>query len=129
MIELKLANKLMDDLTGQEFDVVMTSGRGGLILAQLLAYHLNVPTVHVVTSVLTIFPSIQPSIRVLVVDDINDTGRTMGTITHKLRVMGVRKIVTAVLYERHSSIVKADYVGEMIDHDEWHKFSWDGQHA
>ncbi|MCI4437842.1 MAG: hypothetical protein JHC33_13630 [Ignisphaera sp.] len=129
MIELKLANKLMDDLTGQEFDVVMTSGRGGLILAQLLAYHLNVPTVHVVTSVRTIFPSIQPSIRVLVVDDINDTGRTMGTITHKLRVMGVRKIVTAVLYERHSSIVKADYVGEMIDHDEWHKFSWDGQHA
>jgi hypoxanthine phosphoribosyltransferase len=95
------------------------------MLAQMMAYYLNVRTVHVVTDVRTVFPSIQPSIKVLVVDDINDTGRTMAVMVNKLRLMGVTQIKTATLYERYSSGFKSDFVGEEISHDEWHKFSWD----
>jgi len=125
MIEIILVNKLKTQLDGKEFDLVITSGRGGLMMAQLLAYGLNIRTVHVVTDVRTVFPSIQPTQRVLVVDDINDTGATMAMMLNKLTGLGVKEITTAVLYERHNVTFKADHVGMYLLHDEWHKFSWD----
>jgi hypoxanthine phosphoribosyltransferase len=56
--------------------------------------------------------------RVLVVDDVNDTGDTLKVAVDHLRSLGVAEIRTAVLHEKQTSAVRADF--RAVDVLDWH---------
>ena len=129
MKELKQIKSLVQQLDGYEFDVIVTFARGGLVASQYIAYALNIEGIIAVGSPKTLVPGyfhIQPTQRVLIVDDICDSGLTL--IEAKSRLDKYRMgshIKTAVLFKRHSSAFEPDFVGEVIEHDDYHLFSWD----
>ena len=70
---------------------------------------------------------------ILFIDDINDTGRTLGELKDIINTMQaddthIGLIRHAVLLEKYSSAEEFDYVGEHIDEDreqEWVVFPWE----
>ncbi len=56
--------------------------------------------------------------RALVVDDVNDTGDTLKLAVDHLKSLGVAEIRTAVLHEKQTSAVRADY--RAVDVLDWH---------
>jgi len=92
---------------------IVTIGRGGLSIAQKLAYHFGVPILLVRERLdLGLLCSTD-----LFVDDISCTGKTL---TH---VCGVTD--TATLVTRTSSEVLPDYTGLVIESKEYINFSWE----
>jgi hypoxanthine phosphoribosyltransferase len=59
--------------------------------------------------------------RVLVVDDVADTGGTLQLVTETLRPH-IAELRTAVLYEKSRSVVRCSYVWRRTDH--WIEFPW-----
>lgn len=50
--------------------------------------------------------------RVLVYDDVNDSGRTLDVVAGYLAMRGVREVVTATLFSKPTSIHPSDYTGQ-----------------
>lgn len=133
----------IDDLASQvhkgnfEADIILGIARGGLIPAAALAYALerkNVFSVNVefYTGVdkRMEFPVMLPPLlnavdihgaRILIVDDVADTGRTLDLVK-TFCAEHVREARVAVLYEKPRSIVKCEYVWERTDR--WIDFPW-----
>jgi hypothetical protein len=59
--------------------------------------------------------------RLLVVDDVADTGETLKLVADTIRPY-VAELRTAVLYEKSRSVVRADYVWGRTDR--WINFPW-----
>lgn len=75
---------------------------------------------HKLTGIRMNFGTFNPSeLQYITVDDINDTGRTLRPHTQDARC------TTVVLFERKDSEVKADHVGEYIEHNDWLVFPWE----
>ncbi|MFZ0214700.1 MAG: phosphoribosyltransferase family protein [Candidatus Dormiibacterota bacterium] len=122
---------------GYDADIVLSIARGGLMPAGAVAYSLglkNVFTMNVefYTGVerRVAMPVMLPPIldvvdikgaRVLVVDDVADTGATLKLVTDFCRDH-VADVRCAVLYEKPGSIVKCDYVWRRTDR--WITFPW-----
>ena len=133
----------VDDLASQiqagEFrpDAVLALARGGLPLAGALAYALglkNMATLNVefYTGVDERLeePLILPPVpdltllrmeRLLVVDDVADTGRTLALASEFCAQHGP-EVRTAVLYEKPQSVVRCDFVWRRTDR--WINFPW-----
>jgi hypoxanthine phosphoribosyltransferase len=98
-------------------EVVYAIPRGGLIPGTILSHILGVP---LVTDYDTLwFKYLSQGKRALVVDDINDTGKTLKILSSHENVQ------TIVLYERKGSCVRADWVGHTINHNGWLIFPWE----
>ncbi len=118
-------------------DAVLALARGGLPPAGALAYALgvkNMATLNVefYTGVDERLdePLLLPPIpdlavlraeRLLVVDDVADTGRTLARV-REFCSEHAAEVKTAVLYEKPQSIVRADYVWRRTDR--WIDFPW-----
>jgi uncharacterized protein len=118
-------------------DIVLGIARGGLVPAASLAYALeckNLFTMNVefYTGVGTTLdaPVMLPPLldtaelvdmSVLVVDDVADTGKTLELVTDFCRGH-VAEVRSAVLYEKPSTVVEADYVWRRTDL--WIDFPW-----
>jgi len=63
--------------------------------------------------------------RVLVIDDLVHTGKTMHRALVILSLFGARKIKTAAIYKKVGSIVEPDYYLHEIPESEWVKFPWE----
>jgi uncharacterized protein len=133
----------VDDLSGQirasDFrpDAVLALARGGLPLAGALAYALGVKSmatlnVEFYTGVeerleepLLLPPvpdlALLRSERLLVVDDVADTGRTLALAAEFCAEHGP-EIRTAVLYEKSQSVIRSDFVWRRTDR--WINFPW-----
>ncbi|MCW3040221.1 MAG: phosphoribosyltransferase, partial [Solirubrobacterales bacterium] len=119
----ELAQAIHDD--GYEPDVILAIARGGLIVAASLAYALGVKNtftmnVEFYTGVdeRLPLPIILPPVpdlvdledaKVLVADDVADTGGTLGTV-REFCGPRVGEIRFATLYEKSPSKVKCEYV-------------------
>jgi hypoxanthine phosphoribosyltransferase len=132
-----------DDLAGQirasDFrpDAVLALARGGLPLAGTLAYALGVKSmatlnVEFYTGVEERLeePLLLPPVpdlallraeRLLVVDDVADTGRTLALAAEFCAEHGP-EIRTAVLYEKPHSVIRSDFVWRRTDR--WINFPW-----
>ncbi len=109
----KLCQKLAQELKqcGQEFSCIYAIPRGGLPGGVHLSH---------LTGIRMKFDTFNPEqSQYIVLDDINDTGRTMRPHVEN------EKATTVVLFEREDSEVKADYVGEYIKHNDWIIFPWE----
>lgn len=117
----------------EEFDVIITFARGGLVAAQFIAYAKDIQTIIAVNSPKELVPgyhNLMPTQKVLIVDDICDSGATLSEALYRLKKyeMG-REWKTAVLFKRYNSSVCPDFVGENLLHDDYIHFTWDKENA
>ncbi|GAA4661336.1 phosphoribosyltransferase [Streptomyces chumphonensis] len=131
----ELAQSVADD--GFEPDVVLSVARGGVFVAGALAYALDCKNLHLVnvefyTGVGTTLPmpvmlAPVPNVvdfsdkRVLIADDVADTGKTLKLI-HDFCAGHVAEVRSAVIYEKPQSLVRCEYVWKRTD--AWINFPW-----
>ena len=125
--------------SGYEANVVLAIARGGLPVGGAVSYALgvkNCATINVeyytgvderleVPVILPPFLDVADltDARLLVVDDVADTGETLRLVADTLRP-AVADLRTAVLYEKARSVVTCDYVWRRTDR--WIDFPWSG---
>ncbi|WP_295628770.1 phosphoribosyltransferase [uncultured Corynebacterium sp.] len=134
----ELAQTIADD--GFEPEVIIAVARGGLVAAGALSYALGVKlsdaiNVEFYTDVHETLPDpilLEPLLdvasisnrKLLVVDDVADSGRTMKLVLEILSEQGA-EVRSAVLYEKSASVVKPDYAWRRTD--EWIVFPWSAE--
>lgn len=134
----ELAQQIVD--SGFAPEIVIAVARGGLIPAGHLAYALGLKladaiNVEFYTDVHETLPDpvlLAPMLdtdsirgkRLLVVDDVADSGRTLALVLELLRGMGA-EARSAVLYLKSASVVAPDFVWKRTD--EWIVFPWSAE--
>jgi uncharacterized protein len=136
-------------LTKQNYEVIIGIGRGGLVPAVVFSHQLGVPLVPVMwqtrdgkpdqasTSILFgVIARIEPTVaykqKILVVDDIADTGVTMSQVVDYLDKTQFDlnrniDIETATIFHKPGSKFKPTYVAEEVDDAEWVIFPWEAE--
>jgi hypoxanthine phosphoribosyltransferase len=135
---IELAGLIAD--SGYRPDIVLAVARGGLTVAGALAYALSVKNcfamnVEFYTGVderldvpVVLPPTLDvvdiTGLRVLVADDVADTGKTMALVRDFIRPH-VADARCAVLYQKSRSVVGCEYVWQHTDL--WINFPWSSQ--
>jgi uncharacterized protein len=131
----ELARRVVDD--GYAPTVLLAIARGGLPVGGALAYAMGLKNCCVINveyyagvDVRLEVPVILPPAlhlvdledeRLLVVDDVADTGETLQLVADTIRPV-VADLRVAVLYEKSRSVVQCDYVWRRTDR--WIDFPW-----
>jgi len=131
----ELASRVAD--SGYDPDIILAIARGGLLAAGALGYALAVKNLYTMNvefytgveerlPVPMILPPVPDLVelrfaRVLVVDDVADTGHTLKIVEEFFKGR-VKEVRTAVLYEKPRSVVKCDYAWKKTDL--WINFPW-----
>ena len=126
--------------SGYRPDLILTIARGGLLPAGALGYALDVKNLVVVNvefyvgvdqrlDVPVMLPPVPAAVdlagaRVLLVDDVADTGETL-RLVREFCGEHVAECRTAVLYEKPRSAVRCDYVWRRTDR--WIDFPWSSE--
>jgi len=140
----KLIQKLttMISIYAQErFDLIVGISRGGLIPALLMSQAWDVPLDIIVTSSYNkenqqtqlkigkpsylCFPDINKDSKILIVDDLVDSGKTMEAVVNLYKEKGFKNIKTAVLIYKKSSKFDPDYFAAGADGGVWIKFPYE----
>ena len=134
--------ELAQTIADSDFDpeIVIAVARGGLLLAGHLAYALGLKladaiNVEFYTDVAETLPDpvlLAPMLdiesirgrRLLVVDDVVDSGRTLALVLKLLRGFGA-DVRSAVIYSKPTTIVQPDFVWKHTDN--WIVFPWSAQ--
>jgi uncharacterized protein len=122
---------------GFEPDLILSIARGGLFLAGALGYALAVKNLHVMNvefydgvgttlDMPVMLPPVPSAVdfsakKVLVADDVADSGRTI-ELVHTFVRDQVDEVRTAVIYEKPRSVIRCDYVWKRTDR--WINFPW-----
>ncbi|MEM1638762.1 MAG: phosphoribosyltransferase [Desulfurococcaceae archaeon] len=132
----KLASMILDD--NLKVDAIVAVSRGGLIPARIISDVLGVDEVVVIRSKFWgtgVHVRKEPEIsahekmnfenlKILVVDEVTDTGATLSKITELARSLGASDIRTAVLHFKSTSKFKPDYYVEKLDEWVWIFYPW-----
>ncbi|HEY2949471.1 MAG TPA: phosphoribosyltransferase [Micromonosporaceae bacterium] len=131
----ELAQLVVDD--GYRSDLILCIARGGLLVAGAISYALNVKNVHLMNvefytgvderlDMPVMLPPVPNSVdlagaRVLIVDDVADTGETL-RLVRDFCADHVAEARCAVIYEKSRSLVRCEYVWRRTDR--WIDFPW-----
>ena len=131
----ELATQVADD--GFRPDLILSIARGGLFVAGALGYALDVKNLHVINvefytgvderlAMPVVLPPVPQPVdlsgaRVLVADDVADTGATLGLVK-EFCLEHVAEVRCAVIYEKPASTVHCEYVWR--ETDKWINFPW-----
>ncbi|QOE24937.1 phosphoribosyltransferase [Corynebacterium ulcerans] len=134
----ELAQQIVDD--GYDPEIIVAVARGGLVPAGALSYSMGVKlsdaiNVEFYTDVNETLPDpvlLEPLLdtnsikgrRVLVVDDVADSGRTLQLVLKLLESHGA-EVRSAVIYAKSRSVVFPTYVWKHTD--EWIVFPWSAE--
>ncbi|MEM1733788.1 MAG: phosphoribosyltransferase [Pyrobaculum sp.] len=133
----KLAKKVQT--SGFSPDVVIAISRGGLVPARVLSDVLGVDDVVTVgvkywglaqrrAERPVLYHGIEPGVvqdkRVLVVDEVADTGHTLSVAKNLLEITGAAEIKTAVIHLKTTSMFLPDYYVEKIEEWVWISYPW-----
>ena len=134
----ELAQTIVD--SGFNPDIIIAVARGGLLPAGALSYSLGVKlsdavNVEFYTDVHETLPDpvlLAPVLdtesiagkKLLVVDDVADSGRTLALVLELLRSFGA-DVRSAVIYAKPKSVVDPDYVWRRTE--EWIVFPWSAE--
>ncbi len=139
----QLAARLVDELKGGRWDLVLAVTRGGLVPAALLAEGLGVRNVLAATVMFytdngdvfyglhqprfLAFPSaaLLQGRRVLVVDDVWDSGRTARAVRERVARSGAQKVAVAVLHFKHESSQAGRPEFFAATTDRWVLYPWE----
>jgi len=130
--------------TESKYDCIIGIGRGGLIPAVMLGYKLDLKVYNLgissykgktQTSSFTVyqdfhFDDLSKGSKVLIVDDICDSGNTINFIKQKVRratsiIHDGVECDYAALLTREKTQDLVDFTGAVIEGDEWVVFGWD----
>lgn len=125
-------------LSGQKFDCIVGVVRGGAVPAVCLSHSLGIPLRMVCWSR---YHETQPEVideeistllrrggRILLVDDILDSGRTMNRLLSYWQGYHYSQISIAVLINNATQKIKPDFYGRAIDREQnssWFNFWWE----
>lgn len=128
--------KLTDKCRGYEPDVLLAVARGGLTLAHLMAQALDMRNLYTLNSVhyegelkldtFNVFniPDVSHAKRVLIIDDIVDSGETMEEI---LRILKEKfpnvEFKLATLFYKKTAVLQPDYT--VKEATQWIDFFWE----
>lgn len=134
----ELAQTIAD--SGFDPEIIIAVARGGLVPAGALSYSLGVKlsdamNVEFYTDVHQTLPDpilLEPLLdtnsikgkRLLVVDDVADSGRTLALVIELLKEQGA-EVKTACIYAKSRTIVQPDFVWKHTD--EWIVFPWSSE--
>ncbi len=136
------ARTLAEEVAADGFvpDIILGIARGGLLVAGAIGYALGVKNTFTMNvefytgvderlDVPMILPPVPDLVdfaetRVLIVDDVADTGATM-KLVHEFCKGRVAEVRSAVLYEKTRSVVRCDYVWRRTDR--WITFPWSAE--
>ena len=126
-----LATKIVE--SGYKPGIIVGLSRGGLVPAVMLSHILDVGMIPFSlslrdnTSIRHEFDLLDGFGNILVVDDINDSGNTIGIIKDLSKHL-TTKINFAVLINKSESNSKVEYYGKTVNtklHDYWYVFPWE----
>lgn len=112
-------HNLTNEVDLKNFDCILTPNRGGLIITGMLQYLQSVKLpVYVINDSNVI--NIQNHKKILFLDDINDTSKTIFKIQKNFNGF----VTFKTLFERHDSPFKTETIN-IIMNDAWLIFPWD----
>lgn len=128
--------KLVDSCRGYEPDILLAVARGGLTLSHLMAQAMDMRNLYTLNSIhyegelkldtFNIFniPDLSHAKKVLVIDDIVDSGETMQEI---LRILGEKfpevEFKLATLFYKKTAVLQPDYT--VREATQWIDFFWE----
>ena len=131
-------NKIVEQIENSNWspNVIISINRGGCVAGIYLSHRLNLK--HKVIDIQLRDSNRSPDFKlvkqkikrfdnILLVDDINDSGKTLKTI-YDLSNAYSKKIYNATLIYNQESIIKTDFYGRMIKRSEdknWYIFPWE----
>ncbi|MBN9645169.1 phosphoribosyltransferase [Corynebacterium mendelii] len=135
----ELAQTIVD--SDFEPEIIIAVARGGLVPAGALSYAMGVKladtmNVEFYTDVEETLPDpvlLAPMLdmseisdkKLLVVDDVADSGRTLALVLEILKKAGAGDVRSAVLYAKSRSVVDPDYIWNRTD--DWIVFPWSAE--
>lgn len=134
-LSLEVARKILKD--GKDFDCIVGISRGGLIPTRLLSDFLSIKDIRIIRSIFYTGtgetlerPIVDIStvgdikgLKVLIVDDVADTGNTLNEVKNKILEMGAVEAYIATLYVKPWRRVKVNYYA--AETDKWIVFPWE----
>jgi hypoxanthine phosphoribosyltransferase len=134
-IAYKVSRKFFESTLN--FDAVVGIARGGLPPARLVCDFLNIKTLTAVQIrhyspggkakeevEITDPINIDLKKKVLIVDDVNDSGKTLEAAVDHIKTKGVEIVKTAVLHEKKNTSFTADFVGAYQTEWKWLIYQW-----
>ncbi len=132
----RLAFRVVED--GYAPDILVAIGRGGYTPGRLLADFLHKKALtsfriehytagakkHEEARVVGSFDDDLSGLRVLVVDDVNDSGETLEAAVGFVRNRGAAAVRTAVLQEKSTTGFAADYTAQRVEEWRWIVYPW-----
>lgn len=121
-----------------KFDVIVGIARGGFPPARFVCDFLNIKTLTAIQirhytggaeemKEVEISDDVNIDLQdknVLIVDDVNDSGKTLTAAVKHIKTKGTSEIKTAVLHEKDNTSLKADFVGGYLDDWKWLIYQW-----
>jgi uncharacterized protein len=130
----RLVGVLADQLAGREFDVMLTITRGGMVPGGMLAYRLRLRDILVAAveyydehgrpgprPAFFQFPA-DPLLRgkrVLIVDEVWDSGTTIHAVTERVRKAGGFPVTAVLHYKPDNSVVPERPDVHAVETDHW----------
>jgi uncharacterized protein len=134
-------NKLIPQINAADFDVVLAITRGGMIPGCLVSEQLNIR--NVLTAAVMFYTDVEQTLtdpiflqfpsdpllvgkRVLIVDDVWDSGKTAYTVRERVRRAGGRAKIAVIHYKPARSAYPNDAPDfYALETDEWIVYPWD----
>ena len=132
----KLSEKIKENHC---IDIIVALSRGGLVPARYMAKHLNVRRIHClgiefynngwakdVPDVYQEFTTkFEGHKKILIVDDITDSGKTFDIAVYEVMRNGGKDVLTCALHYKPQAKYKPDFIGSEIDNDIWVEYPWE----
>ena len=103
-----------------KYKMIVGIPRGGMIIAVWLSHQLNIQLIDGFNSLYDWYCDIHNPERILIVDDIVDTGKTL----QELKDNGII-CDTAALHYKPRSIIKPTYFSKEVENDLWVSYPWE----
>lgn len=137
-MSVQLAERIKDSV--KRIDILAAICRGGLIPGVIISHHLKIPLRTIEWSTRdggqkTYYADIEEDLEqgknIVLIDDINDSGRTFVELLEDWRydksLPG--KVITSTLFQRYNTQRPSDLYIELIENDKWLCFPWEKKYG
>ena len=132
-----ISRSLASTAKKHNFTNVVGIARGGLIPAAIISYELDIPLLTIAVSsynkkeksefkIIQDFniDDLNENSNILIIDDICDTGETMGWVSSKLSQARIKNSITCIFTKpKHTQYL--DFYGSVVPDNKWIVFPWE----